>query len=139
MARFVLSALKLIITNLRRLAVALKAGVEERSNERRIPRFLAACDVDYATLSKLLVRLVPQDPPYVLIPDRTEWHFGRAPVNVLMIGIAFPVAWTAPPKSGSPRAEEQIEVLEAIHSTAPARIRRLIGLLAVTFAWSHLT
>ena len=28
--------------------------------------------------------------------------------------------------------------LEATHLTAPGRIRRLIGLLAVAFAWSHL-
>ena len=55
--------------------------------------------VDYAALSRLLVGLVQQDPPYVLVLDRTEWHFGQTPVNVLMIGIAhrgiaFPIAWT---------------------------------------------
>ena len=54
----------------------------------------------------------------MLVLDRTEWHFGQTPVNVLMIGIAhrgiaFPVAWTALPKSGSSGSDEQIEVLEA--------------------------
>jgi len=118
MARFVLCSVQLTTTNLRRIALALKAGVEDRSNYRRIRRFLAEYDVDYAGLSKLLVRLVPQDPPYVLVLDRTEWHFGQTPVNVLMIGIAhrgiaFPVAWTALPKSGGSGSTEQIEVLEA--------------------------
>jgi len=118
MARFVLCSLQLTTTNLRRIAVSLKAGVQEASNYRRIRRFLADYDVDYAALSTLLVRLVPQEPPYVLVLDRTEWHFGQTPVNVLMIGIAhrgiaFPVAWTALPKSGGSGAEEQIEVLEA--------------------------
>ena len=118
MARFVLCSLQLTTTNLRRIAVALKAGVEERSNYRRIRRFLADYEVDYGALSRLLVRLVPQDPPYVLVLDRTEWHFGQTPVNVLMIGIAhrgiaFPIAWTTLPKSGSSGSGEQIEVLEA--------------------------
>lgn len=125
MARFVLSALQLTTTNLRRIAVALKAGVEERSNYRRIRRFLAEYDVDYAALSRLLVRLVPQEPPYVLVLDRTEWHFGSTPVNVLMIGIAhrgiaFPVAWTALPKGGGSGSSEQIEVLEAALSALDA-------------------
>jgi len=118
MARFVLCSLQLTTTNLRRIAVSLKAGVEERSNYRRIRRFLADYEVDYGALSRLLVRLVPQEPPYVLVLDRTEWHFGSTPVNVLMIGIAhrgiaFPIAWTTLPKSGSSGSEEQIEVLEA--------------------------
>jgi hypothetical protein len=125
MARFVLSALKLTTTNLRRIAVALKAGVKERSNYRRIRRFLAEYDVEYADLSALLIRLVPQDPPYVLVLDRTEWHFGQTPVNVLMIGIAhrgiaFPIAWTALPKAGSSGSDEQIEVLEAALSALDA-------------------
>ena len=69
MARFVLCSLQLTTTNLRRTAVALKDGVEERFNYRR---FLAEDDVDSPALSKLLVRLVPQDSPYVLVLDRTE-------------------------------------------------------------------
>jgi len=118
MARFVLCSLQLTTTNLRRIAVSLKAGVKESSNYRRIRRFLAGYDLDYAALSTLLIRLLPQEPPYVLVLDRTEWHFGQTPVNVLMIGIAhrgiaFPIAWTALPKSGGSGSEGQIEVLEA--------------------------
>ena len=114
--------------DLRRIAVSLKAGVKEHSNYRRIHRFLADYQVNFGALSRLLIRLVSQDPlhqkpPYVLVLDRTEWHFGSTPVGVLMIsvahrgiahrGIAFRVAWTTLPKSGSSGSEEQIEVLEA--------------------------
>jgi hypothetical protein len=125
MARFVLSALQLTTANLRRIAVALKADVEERSNYRRIRRFLAGYDLDYAALSTLLIRLVPQEPPYVLVLERTEWHVRQTPVNVLMIGIAhrgiaFPIAWTALPKSGGSGAKEQIQVLEAALCTVDA-------------------
>jgi hypothetical protein len=118
MARLVLCSLQLTTTNLRRISVSLKADVKEPSNYRRIRRFLAGYDLDYAALSTLLIRLVPQEPPYVLVLDRTEWHFGQTPVNVLMIGIAhrgiaFPVAWTVLSQGGSSTSKEQIEVLEA--------------------------
>jgi hypothetical protein len=56
--------LKLTTTNLREIAVALKAGVKEDSNYRRIRRFLSDYEVDVATLGRLLIRLLPQTPPY---------------------------------------------------------------------------
>jgi len=61
--------------------------------------------------------LVPQDPPYVLVLDRTEWHFGSTPVNVLMIGIAhrgvaFPLAWTVLSHGGGSGHAEHIAVLQ---------------------------
>jgi len=130
--------LQLTTTNLRRIAVALKAvalkaGVDDASNYRRIRRFLKDYDVDYAALSRLVCRLLPQDPPYVLVLDRTEWHFGSVPVNVLMIGIAHqsvavPLAWQALPKSGSSGAGEQIEVLAAaLEAVAPSDVEALVA------------
>ena len=117
MARFTTALLKLATTNLRELAVALKAGVKEESNYRRIRRFLSDYEVDFRALGRLLMRLLPQTPPYRVVLDRTEWHFGRTPVNVLMVGIAhkgmaFPISWTVLPKEGSSSAEEQCKALE---------------------------
>ena len=117
MARFTTALLKLATTNLRELAVALKAGVKEESNYRRIRRFLSDYEVDFKALGRLLMRLLPQTPPYKVVIDRTEWHFGRTPVNVLMVGIAhkgvaFPISWTVLPKEGSSSAEEQCKALE---------------------------
>jgi hypothetical protein len=45
-----------------------------------------------------LLDLVPTEPPYVAVLDRTEWHFGQTAVNALMVGIAeggiaYPVTW----------------------------------------------
>jgi hypothetical protein len=132
-ARFVLSVLQLTTTNLRRIAVALKADVNDASNYRRIRRFLKDYDVDYPALSRLLCRLLPQDPPYVLVLDRTEWHFGQVPVNVLMIGIAhrgvaIPLAWQTLSKAGSSGAGEQIEVLAAaLEAVAPSDVEALVA------------
>jgi len=116
MARFTSALLKLTTTNLREIAVALKAGVKEDSNYRRIRRFLSDYEVGFATLGRLLIRLLPQKPPYKVILDRTEWYFGETPVNVLMVGvahkgIAFPISWTVLPDGGSSSAKAQQEAV----------------------------
>ena len=66
----------------------------------------------------------------MLVLDRTEWHFGSTPVNVLMIGIAhretahrgiaFPIAWIALPKSGSSSSEERLDIQGAALSALDA-------------------
>jgi hypothetical protein len=117
MARFTSALLRLTTTNLWKIALALKAEVQLESNYRRIQRFLSDYDMDFTMLARLLVRLVPERPPYVVALDRTEWHFGQTPVNVLTVGIAhkgicFPIAWSVLPTGGSSGAEEQTEVLE---------------------------
>lgn len=117
MARFTSSVLTLTTTNLWKISLALKAGVEQESNYRRIQRFLSGYDVDFTTLGGLLLHLLPQTPPYEVIIDRTEWYFGETAVNILMVGIAhegmaFPITWTALPSEGGSGAEAQTEVLE---------------------------
>ena len=93
-ARFVCALLHQRTTNLWSLALALKAGVRPASNHRRIQRFgrrhiaMAGYDVDFVALGRLLLRLVPARPPYVVTIDRTEWNFGDTPVNVLVAAVA---------------------------------------------------
>lgn len=72
MARFTSALLKLTTTNLWEVAVALKAGVKEESNYRRIRRFLSDYEVDFAMLGCLFVRVLPQKLPYKSVLDRTE-------------------------------------------------------------------
>ena len=117
MARFTSSVLTLTTTDLSKVALALKAGPKQDSNYRRIQRFLSGYEVDFAMLGSLLLHLLPQTPPYEVVIDRTEWHFGETAVNILMVGIAhegmaFPVAWTALSSGGSSDPEAQTEVLE---------------------------
>ena len=132
-ARLVRAALKLTTTNLAELAVAMKPQVKTASTYRRIHRFFAGFAFDYAEFGGLLLRLVPTDPPYVAAVDRTEWHFGRTPINVLMIGvahdgIAFPVAWMALGHGGGSGAEEHIGVLDQfLQIVGPDQIRVLVA------------
>ncbi len=65
------------------------------------------------------MHLVPQAPPYVVVIDRTEWHFGPTPVNVLTVGIAHRgvtvlVVWRALPKGGGSSQADPTDVLEQL-------------------------
>jgi hypothetical protein len=132
-ARFTTAVLKQTSTNLWDVALALKADVQPASNHRRIQRFLSGYDLDQAALGRLLLHLLPVKPPYKLTLDRTEWHLGQAPVNVLAVGVvlgrvAVPIAWTALPKGGGSSAEDQIRVLEALLDVVdPASIDVLVA------------
>lgn len=133
MARFQLALEKLQTTNLRKIAASLKAGVKDESNYRRIQRFLSGYDVDFTALGRLLVTLLPQEGPYVAVLDRTEWHFGQTPVNVLMMGIAhkgvaFPVVWKVLPSGGGSRAKSHMDVLERFLAIVdPASIEAVLA------------
>jgi hypothetical protein len=91
MARFTSALLRLTTTNLWKLALALKAGIQLESNYRRIQliggfnlsadstyrriqHFLSDYDMDFTMLARLLVRLLPEQPPYVVALDRYGRH-----------------------------------------------------------------
>jgi len=120
-------------TNLAQLTQVMKPQVETDSTYRRLQRFFAGFAFGYEALGQFLLELVPTDPPYVVVIDRTEWHFSQTAVNVLMIGvayegIAFPVAWTALDHGGGSGADEHTEVLEQfLRVVQPDQIRALVA------------
>jgi hypothetical protein len=120
-------------SNLAQLAQVMKPQVETDSTYRRLQRFFAGFAFGYEALGQFLLELVPTDPPYVVAVDRTEWHFGQTPVNVLMIGvayegIAFPIAWTTLGHGGGSGADEHTEVLEQfLRVVRPDQIRALVA------------
>jgi len=56
--------------------------------------------------------------------DRTNWQFGKANVNILVVGIvykgiAFPIAWILLDKKGNSNTEERIKVMEKVLKIIP--------------------
>lgn len=139
MARLIRALLTLTTTNLADLALVMKPQVKTRSTYRRIQRFFADFAFGYAELGRFLLRLVPTTAPYVVVCDRTEWHFGSAPVNVLVIGIAvgdvsspnaiaFPIAWTVLSHGGGSGATEHLDLLDRfLEVVPPEQIRVLVA------------
>ncbi len=120
-------------TNLAQLAVVMKPQVETDSTYRCLQRFFAEFAFGYEALGRFLLDLVPTSPPYLAVLDRTEWHFGQTPVNVLMIGIAqngiaFPVAWSVLDHGGGSGADEHTDLLEQfLQIVDPEHIRALVA------------
>ncbi len=64
-----------------------------------------------------MARLVPVEGPWYLTIDRTNWKFGKANINILVLGIAyqgiaFPLLWSLLPKAGNSNTKERIELIE---------------------------
>ncbi len=120
-------------TNLAQLAVVMKPEVETDSTYRRLQRFFAEFDFGYQQLGRFLLDLVPTEPPYVAVLDRTEWHFGQTAVNVLMIGIAeggiaYPVAWSVLEHGGGSGADKHTELLKQfLRLVKPDELRALVA------------
>ena len=94
---------------------------------------------DFLAFGRFLLRLLPQQSGFVVVMDRTEWHFGSRPVNVLMIGfaykgIAFPVLWKVlskedgSGKEGSSSTAERKALFERfLRLVEPEQIRAFVA------------
>jgi hypothetical protein len=87
------------------------------SSLRRIQRFIYEYLFDTSRIARVLFGLMPHKPPYHLALDWTNWKFGTANINVLVLGVvyqgvAFPVLFTMMPKFGNSSTSERIEILQ---------------------------
>lgn len=99
-----------------KLAQGFNGEAEHESNLRRIQRFFAEFIFDSLIFTKLIYDLLPEQSPYRLSMDRTNWKFGKTDINILMLsvcykGVAIPLIWKLLPKQGNSNAEERTEIL----------------------------
>jgi len=102
--------------NFQKLAVCLDSTAKIASNMRRIQRFFADFKIDFNLISRLIFRLLPEQPPFKLSMDRTNWKFGVVHINILMLsvvykGVAFPLMWALLPKAGNSDTQERIDLI----------------------------
>lgn len=100
-----------------RLCHVLPGEAKASSHYRRLQRFLADFALDLDAWAALIVQIVGKEPPFVLALDRTNWKFGKAEVNLLVLalvhnGVAFPLFWKALGKAGNSALSERRELLE---------------------------
>lgn len=97
--------------NLVKMAAAMNSKVLPKSIYRRIQRFIHYIRLDPQLLAPFLLRLLGIKAPYTLIMDRTNWEFGRAKINFLMLSVlgnrwSIPILWMLLPKKGNNNEEE---------------------------------
>ncbi len=100
-----------------KLAQGFEGNAKVDSNMRRIQRFFASFIIDTNVIARLIFNLLPEKPPYRLCLDRTNWKYGAANINILMISIAYqgmaiPILWTMLPKRGNSNTQERRELVQ---------------------------
>ena len=100
------------------LATVLNDDAKISSNQNRIEDFFRDVDIDFQSVARLMLALLPKKNKLRLTIDRTEWDFGKCQVNILMILIGYgdlqlPLYWELlDNKSGNSNSQDRIDLLE---------------------------
>lgn len=136
MSKLVLAVLKMCTVNFAQLALVVNPSVKVDSNFKRIQRFVKG----YSFCTRCFIQLAwslygTQGDWIALSMDRTNWKFGRANINILIIGIswrgtAIPLVWRLLDKQSISTQAERISLLERLlnwlSTEQQARIRYLL-------------
>lgn len=100
-----------------KLASGFDSPAHRSSSLRRIQRFMAEYTLDTDLIARVIFALLPHQPPYTIAMDRTNWKFGQANINALVIaivyeGVAFPILYKLMPKRGNSHTDERKEIID---------------------------
>ena len=113
---FIEALCKVKTINYDRLASAFASDADKNSSYRRIQRFMASFNFSLEVVARLIFKLLPNQEKRTLIIDRTNWKFGKANINIFMLGVsyknvAFPLMFKMLDKRGNSSCEERIELI----------------------------
>jgi len=118
----------------KRDSVAFASKAKMRSRYIRLQRFFKQFKLDYVLIAKWIFNLFfSVDKPIYLTIDRTNWYWGKAKINIFVLGIAYeglsiPLFWKALPKAGNSNFNEQRALISRFLNTFPQI--KIAGLLA---------
>jgi hypothetical protein len=115
---FIFALIKVRTVCLTEIAVALSGSAQIASKYKKLQRFFRHFEIDFNIFAKFLSRLIPipENSQWILTMDRTNWQFGIAKINILLLGIAhqgiaFPLIWITLYKKGNSNTKERIEII----------------------------
>ena len=116
-AKFTLALVQVKTISLVQISSVMSGHAKQDSHYKRCQRFLRFFDLPFAEIARLVIKLQGIPPPFVLSIDRTDWHLGDTPLNILMLsvvsqGVAFPLLWTVLEKKGCSDTQERIALIE---------------------------
>lgn len=111
------SLCKVQTVNFDRLAGSFDSVSDKASSLRRIQRFFASYVFDPDLVAKVIFKLLPRDGKVGLTLDRTNWKFGSANINILVLGVvyqgcAFPLLFSMMDKFGNSNTGERMALFE---------------------------
>lgn len=118
LTRMILGMIAVRTVNLVDLACAFGGGkTKALSNYRRLQRFFSGFEVNFTQVASLLFGLFVEKEPVYLSMDRTQWQWGKRPINILMLslvhkGTAIPIYWSMVVHKGNSNTQQRIDLLE---------------------------
>lgn len=116
----ILQALFLVRTvNLTQIAQAFHSSAKEESVYRRIQRFFKDFSFDMSFIAVLACKFFTWGEPCVLLLDRTNWKWGKTPINILVLsiehlGIGIPIFWVVLKTGGSSATKDRVKILKRV-------------------------
>jgi len=117
LARMILAMIAVRTVNLVDIACAFGGGkTKALSSYRRLQRFFSGYDINYAEVAGVLFGLFAKDQKVYLSMDRTQWQWGKSPINILMLslvhkGTAVPIYWSMIDSKGNSNTQARIELV----------------------------
>lgn len=116
---FVSMLISLFLTqtsNLVKVAAMFISPAKSISSYRRVQRFLAQQHIDFDLVATFIWRLFQFERVHLIL-DRTNWKFGKANLNILMLSVAYkgisvPLMWSMLDKRGNSNYAERIALVE---------------------------
>jgi hypothetical protein len=112
LAAFLVALLAERSVSLAWIAQALPTAAKPESNRKRLQRFLEDRRLTPATFAKIVAVFLPPT-PWIVALDRTNWFWGKTPLNLLVLAVvltskdradrsvAVPLLWTPLPRDGA--------------------------------------
>ena len=133
LAQMIYAIIAVKSVNLYQVALSFSSTVQPSSCYRRIQRFFSSFTFDQCLIIKIIQALFPLPRKIVLIMDRTNWKFGKANINLLVIsiackGIGIPMFWVNLARAGNSKTPERTQALnKAIHLIGMKRIQYFLA------------
>ena len=116
MSLFICALCKVQVVCFEKVACGFDNNCDNGSSLRRIQRFMANYSLDKDLIARFIFALLPNEPPYTIAIDRTNWKFGQTNINILVLaivyeGVAFPILFKLMPKQGNSNTNERIRIM----------------------------
>ena len=133
-ASMLLALFQVKTVNLTAIATAFDSPLMISSRYKSVQRFFRYFVIDYTIIARFIFRMFFENhTSFYLVMDRTNWKFGQADINILMLSIAFrgvaiPILWRNLARAGNSSTPQSIAIVSRfIHLFG---VTRIAGLLA---------
>lgn len=110
--------------NLTQIASAFQTESQEESAYRRICRFFTDFLFDFSAIASFVLKIFPLKEKCTLILDRTSWKWGKTPINILMLSIAYkgisiPFFWSVLDLEGNSCVTDRTSLFQRVLKRLP--------------------